>query len=794
MRLSELKTGEKGVIVKVMGHGGFRKRIVEMGFIRGKTVEVILDAPLMDPVEYKILDYKVSLRRAEAELVEVVNEKEADAMQKNFVSQPGLEFAKQPSVEQIASERVKSIHVALVGNPNCGKTCIFNIASGSHEHVGNYSGVTVDSKEGNFSYKGYKIRLVDLPGTYSLSAYTPEELYVRRHIVEKVPDIILNVVDTTNLERNLYLTTQLIDMDVPMVMALNMYDDFEKSGNALDSNQLGNLLGVPTVHTVGRTGQGINQLFDTVINVYEGGKTVSRHIHVNHGAVLEKHIDTVEKFIRVNPEPNNNYSARFLSIKLLESDRQVTDMVKRLPNGDEVLQACKNAQGEILLELKEDSESALTDAKYGFIQGALREVFVDNKQENNLKSTKLIDRIVTHRIWGYPIFFLLIYLMFSLTFNLGAYPMGWIEAFVGWLGGLVGRNMADSAFKDLIVDGIIGGVGGVIVFLPNILILYACISWMEDTGYMARAAFIMDKIMHKMGLHGKSFIPMIMGFGCNIPAIMATRTIEDRKCRLITMLIVPLMSCSARLPVYIIFIGAFFQTHAALVLFSLYLLGIVMAILFARLMGSTIVKGESSPFVMELPPYRMPTAKAVVRHTWEKGKQYLHKMGTVILAASVIIWCLSYYPRLDEAKASTATNVSEAQKENSYIGRIGKAIEPVIRPCGFYWKEGVSIVAGIGAKEIVASTMGVLYSHDSVEGNGDDQVFLSQLIRDNSGLTPLSALSFLVFVLLYMPCLPAVIAIRSESGKHRWALFSIIYTTCLAWVCSMLIFQIGSLF
>lgn len=794
MRLSELKTGEKGVIVKVMGHGGFRKRIVEMGFIRGKTVEVILDAPLMDPVEYKILDYKVSLRRAEAELVEVVNEKEADAMQKNFVSQPGLEFAKQPSVEQIASERVKSIHVALVGNPNCGKTCIFNIASGSHEHVGNYSGVTVDSKEGNFSYKGYKIRLVDLPGTYSLSAYTPEELYVRRHIVEKVPDIILNVVDTTNLERNLYLTTQLIDMDVPMVMALNMYDDFEKSGNALDSNQLGSLLGVPTVHTVGRTGQGINQLFDTVINVYEGKKTVSRHIHVNHGAVLEKHIDTVEKFIRVNPEPNNNYSARFLSIKLLENDRQVTDMVKRLPNGDEVLQACKNAQGEILLELKEDSESALTDAKYGFIQGALREVFVDNKQENNLKSTKLIDRIVTHRILGYPIFFLLIYLMFSLTFNLGAYPMGWIEAFVGWLGGLVGRNMADSAFKDLIVDGIIGGVGGVIVFLPNILILYACISWMEDTGYMARAAFIMDKIMHKMGLHGKSFIPMIMGFGCNIPAIMATRTIEDRKCRLITMLIVPLMSCSARLPVYIIFIGAFFQSHAALVLFSLYLLGIVMAILFARLMGSTIVKGESSPFVMELPPYRMPTAKAVVRHTWEKGKQYLHKMGTVILAASVIIWCLSYYPRLDEAKASTATNVSEAQKENSYIGRIGKAIEPVIRPCGFYWKEGVSIVAGIGAKEIVASTMGVLYSHDSVEGNGDDQVFLSQLIRDNSGLTPLSALSFLVFVLLYMPCLPAVIAIRSESGKHRWALFSIIYTTCLAWVCSMLIFQIGSLF
>lgn len=793
MRLSELKTGEKGVIVKVMGHGGFRKRIVEMGFIKNKTVEVILNAPLKDPVEYKILDYKVSLRRAEADLIEVVSEKEAETYEREPENQPGLE-AVSPITEKIASERSKIIHVALVGNPNCGKTCIFNIASGAHERVGNYSGVTVDSKEGYFNFKGYKIKLVDLPGTYSLSAYTPEELYVRKYIVEKMPDIILNVVDSSNLERNLYLTTQLIDMDVPMVMALNMYDELEKSGNTLDHTQLGMLLGIPSVPTIGSTGKGIDSLFDMVVRVYNGENTVSRHIHVNHGKDLEKHIDEIEAVVRVNPEPNNNYSARFLSIKLLENDKQITDMLRQLPNGSDIIKVRDKAQEEILKELKEDSESALTDTKYGFIQGALREAFVYNGKDDNLKMTKSIDRVVTHRILGYPVFFLFIYLMFYLTFNIGVYPMDWIDSFMGWLGELIGNNMTDGPLKDLIVDGIIGGVGGVIVFLPNILILYACISFMEDSGYMARAAFIMDKIMHKMGLHGKSFIPMIMGFGCNIPAIMATRTIEDRKSRLITMLVLPLMSCSARLPVYIILIGAFFPAHAALILFSLYLFGIVMAILMARLFGSFLVKGESSPFVMELPPYRMPTVKAVFRHTWEKGKQYLYKMGTVILGASIIVWFLSYYPRLDESQVEASSNVGETQIENSYIGKIGKVIEPIIRPCGFHWKEGVSIITGIGAKEIVASTMGVLYSQTDGEMDEDsDESHLSQIIREYSGLTPLAAISFLVFVLLYMPCIPAIVTIKGESGRWRWALFTVAYTTGLAWICSTLIFQIGSL-
>ncbi|WP_300729583.1 ferrous iron transport protein B [uncultured Bacteroides sp.] len=816
MKLSELKTGEKGVIVKVYGHGGFRKRIIEMGFIKGKMVEVMLNAPLKDPVKYKIMDYEVSLRRAEADMVEVVSENDAKAWSAEHPELKGIEVSHDEMIHRIATEKGKTIHVAFVGNPNCGKTSLFNIASGAHERVGNYSGVTVDAKEGSFEFNGYKFKLTDLPGTYSLSAYTPEELYVRKHIIEKTPDIILNVVDATNLERNLYLTTQLIDMDVPMIMALNMYDELRESGNKLDIDQLSKLLGVQVIPTVAKTGEGIDKLFNSIIDIYEGKQQSWRHIHVNHGKLIEDNISKIEKLIRVNPEPHNNYSGRFLAIKLLENDHQVESIVKPLPNADDIFQMRSQCQENIKKEIGEDSESAITDAKYGFVQGALKECFEENHQYKRLL-TKRIDAFVTHKLWGYPIFLLLMYIMFYCTFNLGAYPMDWIDAFIGWLGETVGNNMSDGPLKDLIVDGIIGGVGGVIVFLPNIMILYAFISWMEDSGYMARAAFIMDKIMHKMGLHGKSFIPMIMGFGCNIPAIMATRTIEDRKSRLITMLVVPMMSCSARLPVYIIIIGAFFPHNAALVLFSLYLIGILMSILLAKLFSRYIVKGESSPFVMELPPYRMPSAKSVTRHTWEKGKQYLKKMGTTILVASIIVWALSYYPRFDEEAVSqnNTEQVAESQIEHSYIGRIGHFIEPVIRPCGFEWKEGVSIITGVGAKEIVASTMGVLYSQTETEDvaaetdtevNPDgaageeaeededaENARLSSIIA-KSGLTPLAAFSFLIFVLLYMPCIPACISIKNEAGGWRWALFTIGYTTLLAWICSTLVFQIGSLF
>ena len=792
MKLSELKTGESGVIVKVYGHGGFRKRIVEMGFIKGTLVEVVLNAPLHDPVKYKLMDYEVSLRRAEAELVEVVSKEEAEQWQRSQKSLPSIPTEDCLFMRHVAEEKDKEINVVFVGNPNCGKTSIFNIAGNTHERVGNYSGVTVEAKKGELQFGGYHINIIDLPGTYSLSAYTPEELYVRKYIIEQTPDIIINVVDASNLERNLYLTTQLIDMDVPMVMAMNMYDELMKSGNKLDINQLGVLLGAPIVPTVGRTGKGVKELFQTVIDIYEGKQQVFRHIHVNHGKIIEEMIEKIEEPIRENPEPHQNYSGRFLAIKLIENDRQVEGIIKGLPNSEQIFKTANECKEVIFNELGDTSENAITDAKYGFVQGALRECF-EKKTAYKRLITKRIDAIVTHHIWGFPIFFLLMYLMFYCTFTIGQYPMDWIDAFMGWLGETVSANMQDGMLKDMIVDGIIAGIGGVIVFLPNILILYTFISWMEDSGYMARAAFIMDKIMHKMGLHGKSFIPMIMGFGCNIPAIMATRTIEDRKSRLITMLIVPLMSCSARLPVYIIIIGAFFPKNQSLILFSVYIIGIIMSVLMAHLFSRTVVKGESSPFVMELPPYRFPLAKSVCRHTMEKGKQYLKKMGTTILVASIIIWALSYFPINNQLS-------EEARMEQSYIGKIGKTIEPVIRPCGFQWKEGVAIITGIGAKEIVATTMGVLYntgSDDVAEASEEDDedaenARLSQVIA-NSGMTPLIAFSFLIFVLLYMPCIPACIAIKNESGKWKWAVFTICYTTALAWICSTLIFQIGSL-
>lgn len=771
MKLSELKTGESGVIVRVMGHGGFRKRIVEMGFIKGKNVEVVLNAPLHDPVKYKIMDYEISLRRAEADLVEVVSEKEAKQWAEQHPEQRGIPASDcEDIVQHVARVKGHELNVVFVGNPNCGKTTLFNIASGAHERVGNYSGVTVDAKVRHSYFEGYHFNLVDLPGTYSLSAYTPEELYVRKYIIERHPDLIINVVDASNLERNLYLTTQLIDMDVPMIIALNMYDELRESGNLLDMQQLGTLLGTPIVPTVGKTGEGVKELFHQIIQVAEGKQKTARHIHVNHGVLLEDKISRIEAFVRKNPEPHHNYSARFLSIKLLENDRQVESIVRQLDNATDIFAERDACQKDILKEIDEDSESAITDAKYGFVQGAMKETFQKVHHYKRLV-TKRIDAVVTHQVWGYPIFLLLMYLMFFCTFNIGQYPMDWIDMGVEWLGGWVEGWMPEGPLKDLVVDGIISGVGGVIIFLPNIMILYAFISWMEDSGYMARAAFIMDKIMHRMGLHGKSFIPMIMGFGCNIPAIMATRTIEDRKSRLITMLIIPLMSCSARLPVYIIIITAFFPKNAALMLFSMYLIGIVFSIFMAKLFSRFVVKGESSPFVMELPPYRMPSAKNVSRHTWEKGRQYLKKMGRSILVASIAVWALSYFPHHAEA-------TDEQQMELSYIGQIGKFIEPVIAPCGMQWKEGVALIAGVGAKEIVASTMAVLYHGDIA----------------TSGMTSLVAFAFMVFVLLYFPCIPTCISIKHESGKWKWAGFTALYTTLLAWLASMLIYQIGSLF
>lgn len=822
MRLSELNTGEKGVIVKVMGHGGFRKRIVEMGFIKGKTVEVLLNAPLRDPVKYKVMGYEISLRRQEADMIEVISEQEAREHNVQPGYHKGLEEdirLTEDEMRTLARDKRRTINVALVGNPNCGKTSLFNIASGAHEHVGNYSGVTVDAKEGFFDFQGYRFRIVDLPGTYSLSAYSPEEIYVRRHIIDETPDIIINVVDASNLERNLYLTTQLIDMNVRMVVALNMYDELEASGNTLDYVKLGELFGVPMLPTVSRTGRGVENLFHVIITLYEGGDFLDkkgkvraeiledfrqwhkeyvpdhafgthqeeeehprgffRHIHINHGPELERSIDAVKLVISENENIRHKYSTRFLSIKLLENDKDLEGMVKTLPNGDKILEVRDREKQRIREVMNEDSEQAITDAKYGFISGALRETFVDNHQDKE-RMTRVIDAIVTHRVWGFPIFFLFMFLMFEVTFVLGAYPQDWIESLVNVIGTFISNNMAEGPLKDLLIDGIIGGVGGVIVFLPNILILYLFISLMEDSGYMARAAFIMDKIMHKMGLHGKSFIPLIMGFGCNVPAVLASRTIENRKSRLVTILINPLMSCSARLPIYLLLVGVFFPHHASLVLLSIYSLGIILAVVMARLFSRFLVKGDDTPFVMELPPYRMPTSKAIFRHTWEKGAQYLRKMGGVIMVASIIIWVLGYFPR-----PSDSMDLAQ-QQENSYIGRIGKAIEPAIEPLGFDWKLGIGILSGVGAKELVVSSLGVLYADDAEA----DETTLAQRLP----ITPLVAYGYMVFILLYFPCVATLAAIRQEAGGWKWAAFAAAYTTILAWIMSFAVYQIGRLF
>lgn len=825
MRLSELQTGEKGVIIKVMGHGEFRRRIIEMGFIKGKTVEVLLNAPLKDPIKYKIMGYEISLRRQEAAMIEVMSEEEArESMQETHFHDPIAEDipVSEAKLKEIASGKRRTINVALVGNPNCGKTSLFNVASGSHEHVGNYSGVTVDAKEGHFDFQGYHFRLVDLPGTYSLSAYSPEELYVRKHIIDETPDVIINVVDAGNLERNLYLTAQLIDMNVRMVVALNMYDALLHSGNTLDHKKLGQLFGVPIVPTVSRTGKGIDNLFHVIIGLYEGadfigqkeeiqdeamreyrewhdkyvpdhkygshdeethdfdGKSYIRHIHINHGPELERSIDAVKEVICKNENIRYKYSTRFLAIKLLENDKDIEQrVISTLPNGEEVIRVRDKEAERIRLSMNEDSEQAITDAKYGFITGALKETYTE-KNQNTEMFTRIVDSIVTHKIWGFPIFFVFLYLMFECTFVFGEYPKGWIEWLVEQIASLAETFMPAGPLKDLIVDGIIGGVGGVIVFLPNILLLYIFISFMEDSGYMARAAFIMDKIMHKMGLHGKSFIPLIMGFGCNVPAIMASRIIESRKSRLVTILINPLISCSARLPIYLVMIGAFFPSKASLVLLSIYVTGILLAVLMARIFSRFIVRGDDAPFVMELPPYRMPTAKSVLRHTWEKGAQYLKKMGGIIMIASVIIWFLGYYPNHD------AYSTTAEQQENSYIGQIGKAIEPVIEPLGFDWKMGIGILSGIGAKELVVSTLGVLYTNDDDIESVD--------LADRIPITPLVAYGYMLFVLIYFPCIATVAAIKNESGSWKWAAFTICYTTLLAWIVAFLVHQVGGIF
>lgn len=923
MRLSELKPGQSAVIIKVLGHGAFRRRIMEMGFVHGKTVSVLLDAPLRDPVKYKVMDYEVSLRLSEASMVEVITEEEALSLSGDRDS--GGEVVEH-AVHAAAVSSKNVIHVALVGNPNSGKTSLFNAASGRHEHVGNYGGVTVDAKKGAFTHKGYRFVIYDLPGTYALSAYSPEELYVRRHLYDSTPDVVVNVVAASNLERNLYLTTELIDMDCTAVMALNMYDELEQSGARLDYDHLADMLGMPIVPTVSRSGKGIVELFDRVIDVYENRDPQVRHIHITHNREMEKAIEAMERALKSEGSLLEQFSTRYAAIKLLEKDRETERTISSHPLYGQWLDVRNRMVREVETGLGEDVETAVANDKYGFISGALKETYTPTLNDE-VKTTGIIDAIVTHKLFGFPIFLLIMWLMFECTFSLGAYPMEWIESGVAALGDWIGRAMPEGMFKDLLADGILGGVGGVIVFLPNILILYLFISFMEDSGYMARTAFIMDKVMHKMGLHGKSFIPLIMGFGCNVPAIMATRTIESHSSRLITILVNPFISCSARLPAYVLIIGTFFPAHGSAVMLTLYLTGILVAVLTARLFRRFVFREDETPFVMELPPYRMPTARSTVRHMWDKAAQYLRKMGGIILVASIVVWFLSYFPRYDGEQAdmplaaSTAamsggeaagvrqgitpgpdgmpeTGATDAvqtvpgsggpealagergvehtgpgaadvdapmetvavrgidaikavsgdgavtavhplyrlsdeetarlegstvageapgaieiiyfpgpaevdgeeieeymQQKNSYIGRMGQAIEPVMRPLGFDWRLSVSLISGAAAKEIVVSTLGVLYADHGAPGASlSEKLQAPDPVTGKRDMNPLVAFSFLVFVLLYFPCIAALVAIAKETGSWKWAGFSSVYNTLAAWIVAFLVYNIGSLF
>jgi len=794
--LLDLPQGETAIVLKVRGRGAFRRRITEMGFIRGREVTVIKSAPLQDPVEYKLMGYYISLRKSEASLIEVASLEEytrikvAQDLMASFDSNLQEELMKSSS-----GDKGNLIEVALVGNPNSGKTTLFNHASGSHERVGNFSGVTVDSKTARLRQDGYTFKITDLPGTYSISAWSPEELFVRKHILEEVPDVVVNVVDASNLERNLYLTSQLIDMDIRVVLALNMYDEFEAEGHRLQIRELALLLGIPIVTTVSNRGQGIRELFSKVAEVYEDHEPLTRHVHINYGNDLERSIAKIQEIVRTDRALTDRISSRFFSIKLLEGDPEIREQLQNSPSATRIGEVAGKEIQRLESIYDEEPATLITDARYGFITGALRETMKPAAKDLEKKPfSEQIDTLLTHKYLGFPFFILFLWIMFQSTFVLGSYPQDWIDAGVSLFGETVRSMLHDGPFKDLLVDGIISGVGSVIVFLPNILILFFFISLMEDTGYMARAAFIMDRLMHRMGLHGQSFIPLIMGFGCNVPAIMVTRTLKNRNDRLLTMLINPLMTCSARLPVYILITGAIFPKHAGTVIFGMYLTGIVLAILMSLLFKHTLFRASETPFVMELPPYRMPTSKAIVRHMWERAQQYLRKMGGVILIAVILIWALGYFPG--------GKDVAPDQRlENSYISKIGKFIEPAIAPLGFDWKMGVSLITGAAAKEVVVSTMGVLYCNmNATSGKEENLPEILRQERYQSGpregtliFTPLAGISYLIFILIYMPCVAVIATVKRESGSWKWALFLIFYTTALAWLLSFSIYQIGSL-
>ncbi len=837
MNLTELKKiGDEAEIVKIRGRGAFRRRVMEMGLVVGETITLVRKAPMKDPVEYKIKGYKIILRNSEAKLIEI----DAESVQK----EKNVNFETQvlSSQNKKTTHASKSFSIALVGNNTSGKTTIFNYFTKQNERVGNYAGVTVEVKKFQIDYLGYKIEIIDLPGVYALSGEQLQNHTLRDLLYDSLPDVIVNVVDATNLERGLYLTTDLIDSDMKVIMALNMYDDFTRNNSVLNYDMFGKLTGVPVIPVTAVKSKGLEALLSRAIEVYEDKNLDLRHVHINYGDQLEESIRTIQSQIKTdgNSELTTLVSSRFLAIKLLQNDTISLEQVKGCENFSQIVQVVGKEKEHIEKSYSVSAEQLIADYKYGFINGALKETLQTAKETKS--TTETLDAILTHKLFGLPIFFFFMWVMFSATFKLGSYPMSWIEYGVNLISTFVGHIMPAGTLKDLLIDGIISGVGGVLVFMPNILLLYFFISLMEETGYMSRAVFIMDKFMHKIGLHGKSFIPLVMGFGCNVPAILASRILENKKERIITILINPFISCNARLPIYILFITAFFPESSGSVLFAIYFTGIIIAILTALLLKRLMKRTHDNPFVMELPPYRTPSGNMIMKNMWIKSAQYLKKIGGVILIASIIFWALSYFPihvnyarnypqeitninqsftheqnklalsdtahihLLQQNKEAALKAVLLAQKsehkEHSYLGMFGHFIEPVIRPLGFDWRIGISIIAGIPAKEIIVSSLSVLYQ---VDNNAD--VHNKSLVKRIQSQTyqagehigkkifnPAIALAFMIFVLLYIPCIGTLTAIVRETGDWRWGLFTAVYSFALAWILSFAVFHIGSIF
>jgi len=706
----------------------------------------------------------------------------------------------------------KSVTIALAGNPNSGKTTIFNNITGTRQKVGNWPGVTVEKKEGSVSRFGYDIKIIDLPGTYSLTPFSIEEIVARDFVLDESPDVVIDIIDASNLERSLYLATQLRELDCKVLFALNMADVAFSRGTKIDADKMSELLNVPVVFTTGNKNKGIDHLLKTAIELAESKSKISQKRKVKHSKDIEDSISKLQSFIEERLEQNFPYNIRWTAIMLLENDKIVRERIRQKTGNKslEILQEVERHRKHLLDRFDDDPEIVMTDERYGFIAGIIKEV-VTTSRKRRIDTSRNVDLVLTNRFVGLPIFILFIWIMFQTTFAVGSYPMEWLDNGVNWLSTILETSLPDSLFKDLLLNGIITGVGSVIIFLPNILILFLFIAIFEDTGYMSRAAFLMDKIMHLIGLHGKSFIPMLMGFGCSVPAIMATRTLESNKDRILTILITPFMSCSAKLPIYILLAGTFFSARAGTVIFLIYITGIILSIITGRLFRSTLFKGADAPFVMELPPYRVPMIKSLIIHMWDRSKMFLKKMGGIILVGSVIVWMLTAFPRninysmdyneeinkidasfTEKQKKAEITKLKLAEKaekaEKSFMGRIGKTIAPVFAPIGIDWRGSVALLTGFVAKEIVVSTFGILYATEETD---ESDALKNALL--SSEMTSLSALALMVFVLLYLPCVATIATIRRETGSLKWTLFSVVYSTSMAWSVAFCIYQGGKI-